>query len=93
MMISGGAAWQRAYNFADKSAKNDLNMNEYNSNFVSDSKDLVTACIWILTIQGLILDILCIKWLNIASFLFYLELMYTVMTAMFPYASGIAASQ
>ena len=92
-MFMGVAAWQKAVDFIDSGAKDEINSEKYNAAFVSGSKDLVTVCICIITVAGLVLDLLCLKWLSIASSLFYLELLYSAMIAMFPYAKGIAASQ
>ena len=92
MMLAGVAAWQRAQKAVDKGADSVDNLQEESATFDANSRDLAAICLWVLTIVGLILDLLCLKWLRIASLLFYLELLHTVLTATFPNTNGIAAS-
>ena len=65
----------------------------YDASFVSEAKDLAAICLWVVTVFGLVLDLLALKWLRTASFLFYLELLHAAITAMFPYSNGIGSSQ
>ena len=93
MMFAGVATWQRALNSLESSSDDLADLNDkFSDSFVSGSKDLAKACLWSLTVLGLVIDLLCFKWLPIAGFLFYLELLHTVVTALIPYAKGIAAS-
>ena len=91
MMLAGVAAWQRAHKAVDKGAAADDNLQERSATFDANFRDFAAICLWVLTIVGLVLDLLCLKWLRIASLLFYLELLHTVVTAIFPFTNGIAA--
>ena len=91
MMLAGVAAWQRAHKAVDKGAAADDNLQERSATFDANFRDFAAICLWVLTILGLVLDLLCLKWLRIASLLFYLEQLHTVVTAIFPFTNGIAA--
>ena len=64
----------------------------YNVSFVSESKVLAEVCLWVLAVVGFILDILCFKWISIANFLFYHELLFCVIAAFIPCAKGVGQS-
>ena len=51
------------------------------------------VCLWVLAVIGLILDVLCFKWLSLANLLFYLELLFSVIAAFIPSSQGVAQSQ
>ena len=91
MMIAGVASWQRA--LENDTEVNNVNLGSKNTDFISQVKPFAIVCLWVITITGLLLDALCLKWLNMARFFFYLELLHTVITAMFPYQYGIGSSQ
>ena len=93
MMICGNASWQRALKFIESSQDvSDGSTLNYNASFVSESKVLAEVCLWVLAVVGLILDILCFKWISIANFLFYHELLFCVIAAFIPCAKGVGQS-
>ena len=90
-MIAGVAAWQRA--LSNTQDMNNSNLYDKNVAFINEAKPFATVSLWVITVTGLLLDVLCLKWLNIANFLFYIELLHTALTAMFPYQYGLGSSQ
>ena len=92
-MLGGVAAWQRARKAVEKGVAEDDNLQERSATYGANFRDFAEVCLWVITIVGLVLDLLCIKWLRFASMLFYFELLHTGASAIIPCANGIAASQ
>ena len=88
MMCAGVSAWQRAS--SNDTMADNVGTAGNESSFFNEFKGLETTILWVLTIAGLVLDAVCLKWLRVANILFYLELLHTAITAMFPYSNGVA---